>query len=700
MAAQERCPAAIEFGKYEIQTWYSSPFPQEYARLPKLFLCEFCLKYTKSKAVLQRHQDKCTWRHPPGTEIYRCNDISIFEVDGNANKIYCQNLCLLAKLFLDHKTLYYDVEPFLFYVLTKYDRKGYHLGGFKIYKPVICIDWDIVNKNNERLLKSKTRRTIDKECLRWTPLLLVAPTFVESDLSPDHLPAEDKRLKQEKVEDPAATPEPDSGKQHPISVVAALQSDVCEEFRGVKKRGKKSFTAFKANKRYSSSEKRPVIPAQPELSTAPVQEKSEFPTPVISTSAAGRKRVRPNKFDDTTYDLMVKSPPASQLATTSDKHDFRKRRRSDVANTGESDPKRTRLSTDAEADKATKPNASSSRKHKQRVPSPEPELKPPSELRKNSVLAMDQTDTENAASEEKPVDEEPACRSPDEPHKSKRRAIQRLGSRNSTRIAASSGPAEEGSKEISPVVKRQATLPELLRAKQASLSAKDSGRASQESQESNSMDICSKTDPEESKPSEVENQLSSSKAGSPGEVSSGEADDEMEEENERSSDKASVLTSTNEPVTKQDAMLVSLEPTHSNEPPALDEPQKSPGECREDEQNKTKPIDAEVDAGSTTDGVVNQDTNHVLEKSPEKKEETPEAAVADADCEKKNENSQLQVNAESEEQEKESSLEAAPELTAEVTSDPDKPVENPAIDGVTESVYESSKPPGKEVEQI
>jgi hypothetical protein len=30
--AQERCPSAIEFGKYEIATWYSSPFPQEYAR--------------------------------------------------------------------------------------------------------------------------------------------------------------------------------------------------------------------------------------------------------------------------------------------------------------------------------------------------------------------------------------------------------------------------------------------------------------------------------------------------------------------------------------------------------------------------------------------------------------------------------------------------------------------------------------------
>jgi len=49
-------------------------------RLPKLFLCEFCLKYTKSKSVLERHQDKCTWRHPPATEIYRCGDISVFEV--------------------------------------------------------------------------------------------------------------------------------------------------------------------------------------------------------------------------------------------------------------------------------------------------------------------------------------------------------------------------------------------------------------------------------------------------------------------------------------------------------------------------------------------------------------------------------------------------------------------------------------------
>jgi len=56
--------------------------------------------------------------------------VSVFEVDGGAAKIYCQNLCLLAKLFLDHKTLYYDVEPFLFNVLTKNDELGCHLIGY------------------------------------------------------------------------------------------------------------------------------------------------------------------------------------------------------------------------------------------------------------------------------------------------------------------------------------------------------------------------------------------------------------------------------------------------------------------------------------------------------------------------------------------------------------------------------------------
>ncbi|XP_034396581.1 histone acetyltransferase KAT6A isoform X3 [Cyclopterus lumpus] len=127
---QMRCPSVIEFGKFEIQTWYSSPYPQEYSRLPKLYLCEFCLRYMKSRSILYQHMKKCNWFHPPANEIYRKDDVSVYEVDGNVSTIYCQNLCLLAKLFLDHKTLYYDVEPFLFYVLTQNDSKGCHLVGY------------------------------------------------------------------------------------------------------------------------------------------------------------------------------------------------------------------------------------------------------------------------------------------------------------------------------------------------------------------------------------------------------------------------------------------------------------------------------------------------------------------------------------------------------------------------------------------
>ena len=38
-------------------------------------------------------------------------------------KLYCQCLCLLAKLFLERKTIYFDVNPFLFYILTENDKR-------------------------------------------------------------------------------------------------------------------------------------------------------------------------------------------------------------------------------------------------------------------------------------------------------------------------------------------------------------------------------------------------------------------------------------------------------------------------------------------------------------------------------------------------------------------------------------------------
>lgn len=120
----------VNFGGYEIETWYAAPYPEEYSRNKVLYICEFCLKYMNSDFVAWRHKLKCPAKHPPGDEIYRSQSISVFEVDGRKNPVYCQNLCLLAKLFLGSKTLYYDVEPFLFYVMTEYDELGCHFVGY------------------------------------------------------------------------------------------------------------------------------------------------------------------------------------------------------------------------------------------------------------------------------------------------------------------------------------------------------------------------------------------------------------------------------------------------------------------------------------------------------------------------------------------------------------------------------------------
>eukprot|EP00049_Salpingoeca_infusionum_P024139 m.14945 g.14945 ORF g.14945 m.14945 type:complete len:477 (-) comp6462_c0_seq1:1294-2724(-) len=118
----------VYFGKFKVATWYFSPYPEDYGKAPTLYVCEWCLKYMLQEKSLHTHE--CTDRQPPGLEIYRKKNVSVFEVDGAHHKLYCQNLCLFAKLFLDHKTLYFDVAPFLFYVLTTVDEHGAHIVGY------------------------------------------------------------------------------------------------------------------------------------------------------------------------------------------------------------------------------------------------------------------------------------------------------------------------------------------------------------------------------------------------------------------------------------------------------------------------------------------------------------------------------------------------------------------------------------------
>lgn len=40
-------------------------------------------------------------------------------IGGLHERIYCENLCFIAKLFLDHKNIRFDCTPFLFYILVE-----------------------------------------------------------------------------------------------------------------------------------------------------------------------------------------------------------------------------------------------------------------------------------------------------------------------------------------------------------------------------------------------------------------------------------------------------------------------------------------------------------------------------------------------------------------------------------------------------
>ncbi|ETO23024.1 H3/H4 histone acetyltransferase [Reticulomyxa filosa] len=120
----------ICIGKYRVKTWYFSPIPQEYRTATTLYFCDFCLSFFAHLCELHYHMSKCQMTHPPGDEIYRSKEhnclISVFEVDGALEPMYCQNISYLAKFFLDHKTLQYDTTSFYFYIVTQVSDYGCH----------------------------------------------------------------------------------------------------------------------------------------------------------------------------------------------------------------------------------------------------------------------------------------------------------------------------------------------------------------------------------------------------------------------------------------------------------------------------------------------------------------------------------------------------------------------------------------------
>ncbi|KAJ8088860.1 hypothetical protein PM082_014106 [Marasmius tenuissimus] len=161
----------VHFGEWLIRTWYFSPYPltdshhedtelvsastsnvnrghtASRARASDLFagglykhtgqgdkailwVCEMCFKYMTDGPSWEAHKKICGIKHPPGKKVYQRGAHIIWEVDGAKAKLYCQNLSLFGKLFIDIKTLYFDLDNFMFYILTDATREKDHMIGY------------------------------------------------------------------------------------------------------------------------------------------------------------------------------------------------------------------------------------------------------------------------------------------------------------------------------------------------------------------------------------------------------------------------------------------------------------------------------------------------------------------------------------------------------------------------------------------
>eukprot|EP00892_Ulva_mutabilis_P009610 jgi/Ulvmu1/7020/UM033_0079.1 len=143
----------VDFGQYELPTWYHSPLPPPYATMKHLFICPYTLKYFQKRRTLDAHIRSIAieHRHPPGECIYAspppppgnavldtgpkitavCEpQVVVYKIDGLKYKLFCQNLCLFSRMFLDGKTLIWEVYEFVFYVFCEVLPNGQEMFGY------------------------------------------------------------------------------------------------------------------------------------------------------------------------------------------------------------------------------------------------------------------------------------------------------------------------------------------------------------------------------------------------------------------------------------------------------------------------------------------------------------------------------------------------------------------------------------------
>lgn len=152
----------VILGDIEFDTWFHSPYPDSLifsanaasayhdanglqvngiakgqvppnaswksAVCPVLHVCPYCFAYSPSVepyiAHLKHHRkqqkEDPEWSPVPGSaeKVYEFEGYAVHKIDGQREKLYCQNLSLFGKLFLEQKSVFFDTSGFWYHVLA------------------------------------------------------------------------------------------------------------------------------------------------------------------------------------------------------------------------------------------------------------------------------------------------------------------------------------------------------------------------------------------------------------------------------------------------------------------------------------------------------------------------------------------------------------------------------------------------------
>ncbi|KAK6090031.1 hypothetical protein P3W45_000919 [Vairimorpha bombi] len=92
-----------------------------------IYFCNECFENYGEEISYNRHKLKCTKYILGSHVVYKEDQLVVYKLFGANNISACQSLCILGKSFIKHKTLYWDIDNYNFYLM--YDQ-GNFIGYF------------------------------------------------------------------------------------------------------------------------------------------------------------------------------------------------------------------------------------------------------------------------------------------------------------------------------------------------------------------------------------------------------------------------------------------------------------------------------------------------------------------------------------------------------------------------------------------